>query len=147
MRKPREQRLPRSFFVYAVIYEHFYHSAVGIRELSELFSQAGVIAARAPAGEDVVTVSVAQYMRNYECSTYVKDIYVGETMKFVAMYTIPEGDLVDGNTVTFSSSDITDWESITLSTGDFKHCESGDALAKAADPEGYASAFSVYENN
>lgn len=92
-------------------------------------------------------MSVAQYMRNYECSTYVKDIYVGETMKFVAMYTIPEGDLVDGNTVTFSSSDITDWESITLSTGDFKHCESGDALAKAADPEGYASAFSVYENN
>ena len=49
--------------------------------------------------------------------------------------------------MTFSSSDITDWESITLSTGDFKHCESGDALAKAADPEGYASAFSVYENN
>lgn len=91
------------------------------------------------------TASVAQYMRNYECSKYVKDIYVGETMKFVAMYEIPEGDLADGNTVTFSASDITDWESITLSTGDFIHCESGEALAKAADPEGYASAMAARE--
>ncbi len=96
-------------------------------------------------GDVQKTASVAKYIRNYECSRYVKDIYVGESMKFVAMYEIPEGDLAAGNAVTFSASDITDWTSITLSTDDFKHCESGEALAKAADPEGYAAAMAARE--
>lgn len=78
------------------------------------------------------------YMGSYYYEDFLEDVYVGDSLKVVETFKIPNGDLTPGKTLTFSSSQIPDSDKISLLTDNIVPCSDSKTVAMAADPEGYA---------
>lgn len=89
--------------------------------------------------------AAAKFMPNYYYSSYIEDVYVGTSLQVAATFKIPEGDLAAGRTITLSDTQIPDAEALLLSTDDIQHFSSGEELAAAMDPEGYAQILASRE--
>ncbi|MBQ7970736.1 MAG: hypothetical protein IJ294_00060, partial [Clostridia bacterium] len=75
---------------------------------------------------------------NWYYSSYIEDVYIGEELKIIASFEIPENDLAPGRTVTLEDTQIPDAEKLRFSTDDFIHLNGFSEIAMAMDPEGYA---------
>lgn len=83
--------------------------------------------------------SVCKYTSGYYYSSYIEDVYVGTSIKVVATFKVPEGDLTAGKTITFADTQIPEIESIQMSTDDIQRFATPEEMAQAMDPEGYAA--------
>ena len=79
------------------------------------------------------------WMGSYYYSSTVEDVTLGSELKVATVFEIPEADLEEGRSITLSNSDIPSIEEIKLSTDDIVRCESAEAIAQEADPDGYAA--------
>ena len=79
-------------------------------------------------------------MPSYYYSEFIEELYIGNSLKVVDVFEIPEGDLTSGKEVTFSATRtrIPDIDQIKVTTDDFIHCASADEIAQKVDSEGYA---------
>lgn len=82
---------------------------------------------------------VAKDMSSYLYTSYIKDVYVGESMKVVATFKVPEGDLAAGKIITVEDSQLPDEELLELKTDDIVTLGSTEEIAKIVDPEGFAA--------
>lgn len=78
-----------------------------------------------------------RYLRSYYNGAYLKEVYVGDEVKFVETFEVPEGELEAGRSITISKSQIPDADKIRLTTDDIVFCDSPEEIAEKADPEGY----------
>ena len=75
-----------------------------------------------------------------------RDLYIGDSIKVVATFEIPQGELAEGRKIALSDSNIPEIENITLSSDDIIVCENVEEIAKAVDNEGYETvAFKMLE--
>lgn len=81
--------------------------------------------------------AACKYTINYYYGSYIRDVYVGDSMNVIATFYIPEGDLEPGKTVTLADSQIPGVERLVLSTDEFMHYGNSEDIAMAMDPEGY----------
>ncbi len=79
------------------------------------------------------------YMPNYYYSDYIEKVYIGDSLRVVDTFAIPEKDFEPGRTVTLSASRIPDIDQIKLTSDSFKRAENTAEIAQAIDPEGYES--------
>gem|GEM_PF-1161264 len=91
------------------------------------------------------TASAMEYMPNFYYSSYIKDVYLGTSVKVAATFYIPEGDLTAGKAITVSDSQIPGCESIFFYTDDVRFFDSGEEIAEAFDPDGHKEILSLYE--
>lgn len=77
------------------------------------------------------------FMRSYYSAIYLRDVKIGDSMKIVQTFTVPEADLAPGRKITIEKQQIPDINQILLSTDDIIHCKNIKEVAKKADPEGY----------
>ena len=87
--------------------------------------------------------SACKYTRNYYYGSYIKDVYVGESMNVVATFYIPEGELTESKTVTLEDHQIPGIHAVSFDTSDVVYYADGEEIAMAMDPEGYE--VSMYE--
>ena len=78
-----------------------------------------------------------KYASNYYYSSYIEDVYTGTSLKVVATFKIPEGDLAAGKSITLSDSQIPNLEDIRFATDDIQHFNSDEDIVKTFDPEAY----------
>lgn len=78
------------------------------------------------------------YMPSFYYSSYLEDVYVGDTLKVVETIKVPVGELSEGKEITLAKSQVPDIEKIRISTDDIQFCDSLEAIAEIVDPEGYA---------
>lgn len=81
--------------------------------------------------------AACKYTRNYYYGSYIRDVYVGESMNVAATFYIPEGDLEFGKTVTLEDTQIPGVETLSFSTDEFQRFATPEDIAMAIDPEGY----------
>ena len=81
--------------------------------------------------------AACKYTTNYYYGSYIRDVYVGESMNVVATFYIPQAELESGNTVTLEDHQIPGAEQLVLNTADFMYFSNSDEIAIAMDPEGY----------
>lgn len=84
---------------------------------------------------------LCDYATNYYYSSYIEDVYVGESLNVVATFRIPEGDLEAGKKITISDSQIPEVDALYFMTDDIQHFEGDKAIAEAMDAEGYKKAM------
>ena len=85
------------------------------------------------------TAIACKYASNYYYSGYIEDVYLDTSIKVIATFMVPEGDLVAGKTIKFKDTQIPEIESVNMSTDDIQRFATPQEMAKAIDPEGYAS--------
>lgn len=78
------------------------------------------------------------YMSSYYYSQYLETVYVGDSLKVVETFKIPEGDLAEGRTLTLSKTEIPEIDQIQMTTDDIVFCDSAEEIAQLVDPDGYA---------
>lgn len=81
---------------------------------------------------------MCKYMGNSYYSNYLKDVYVGDTLKVVETFEIPVSELEKGKEITFEHSKIADSSELVYLTDNITFCKNIYKLSKLADPEGYA---------
>ena len=79
------------------------------------------------------------YAPSYYYSSFIEDVYVGDSFKLALTFKVPEGDLKDSKEIVFSDSDLS-YEGIKFTTDDIVFCESAKEIGEKADAEGYAEA-------
>lgn len=79
------------------------------------------------------------FAENYYYSTTQKEVSMGASLKVVETFVIPEAELATGRTIALKNDWIKGTKKIKLSTDDIKHFNSDEEVAKAMDPDGYAS--------
>lgn len=82
------------------------------------------------------------FMRSYRylySEIDTEEIPTASSQKMLFTFEVHKDDLKKGKEVTFASSDIDDMEKLKVDSGTIKHAESHNAVAKAADPDGYAA--------
>ncbi len=83
---------------------------------------------------------------NYYYSGYIKDVYVGDQVKTLSTFKIPEGELAEGRDIALSLYGIPDSDKLKVSTDDIIFCDSEEAISELVDPEGYETAKHNYED-
>lgn len=78
-----------------------------------------------------------RYMKNYYNGAYLKEVNIGDSVKFVETFEIPAAELEAGRTIRISKSQIPDSDKIRLSTDQIVFCDSPEEIAQKVDPEGY----------
>ena len=91
------------------------------------------------------SIGACKYMASYYYSDFIEDVYMGSTLKVAETFEVPAADLESGRTITLENLHVEDFAEILLSTDIITHCESAEALAQAADPDGYAEAQRLRE--
>lgn len=81
--------------------------------------------------------SNTKYMPSYYESAYLKEVNVGESLKVVETFEIPEAELTPGKIVTFEKSQIEQFKNLSVRTDSFIKCKDAKEVAKQADPKGY----------
>lgn len=84
---------------------------------------------------------LCDYATSYYYSSYIEDVYTGESLDVVATFKIPTGDLEAGKKITISDDQIPEVDSIYFRTDDIQHFDSDEAIAQAIDPAGYNEAM------
>ena len=87
---------------------------------------------------DSTTVGNGEIMGSYYYSNYIEDLYIGDSMKVLSTYLVPEAELESGRTLSFDFSGIPDTGKLKMRTDDIIYCDSPVAIAELADAEGYA---------
>lgn len=78
------------------------------------------------------------FCRNLYFSDYLENVNVGQTLKVMETFLIPDVELEPGKTITFKSSEFEATEAeIIMDTDSIKTFKNGKELAKVADPDGY----------
>ena len=90
-------------------------------------------------------IGACTYLASYYYSDFIEDVYMGSELKVVETFEVPAADLEAGRSITIENYYVEDFDEILLSTDDITHCESAEALAKTADPEGLAEAQRLRE--
>ena len=83
--------------------------------------------------------SACDFTPNYYYSSYIEDVYTGTSIQVASTFKIPEADLEAGQTITLSDSQIPAEEPLEVSTDIIQHFSSGEEIAQAMDPDGYAA--------
>ena len=86
------------------------------------------------------------YTRNYRYTSYIQDVYVGDSVNIVATFYIPEGDLEGGKTVTLEDTQIPGAETLSFTTDEFLHFGTPEEIAMFADPEGYEQTIYLWSD-
>ncbi len=86
-----------------------------------------------------------KYFNSYYYSDFLEEIYVGNELKVLSTFKVPEGDLEAGRTMSFLPYGIPDGEKLKLNTDQIVFCDSAEEIAKAADPEGYKNYLHMNE--
>lgn len=84
-------------------------------------------------------------MPNYYSSDYLEDVYVGQSLKMVSVFKVPEGEFKTGEFFSVHPDGIPDEEKLVINTDDIQHFDSAEELAQAADPDGYAEMLLQHE--
>lgn len=92
------------------------------------------------------SAAACDYTKNYYYSSYIEDVYLGTSLKVIATFKVPEGDLAPGKVITFADSQIPGIEAIKISTDSIQRFATPEELAQAMDPEGYASEMLARED-
>jgi len=87
-----------------------------------------------------------RYFPNYYYSDYIKDVYVGDQVKAISSFKIPEGELKEGREISLSLYGIPDSDKLKVSTDDIISCDSLEAISELIDPEGFKTAQYNYED-
>ena len=90
-------------------------------------------------------IGTCAYLASYYYSDFIEDVYMGSELKVVETFEVPAADLEAGRSITIENYHVEDFDEILLSTDDITHCESAEALAQTADPEGFAEAQRLRE--
>ena len=90
-------------------------------------------------------IGACTYLASYYYSDFIEDVYMGSELKVVETFEVPAADLEAGRSITIENYHVEDFDEILLSTDDITHCESAEALAQTADPDGYAEAQRLRE--
>ena len=90
-------------------------------------------------------IGACTYLASYYYSDFIEDVYMGSELKVVETFEVPAADLEAGRSITIENYYVEDFDEILLSTDDITRCESAEALAKTADPEGLAEAQRLRE--
>lgn len=77
------------------------------------------------------------YAPSYYYSSFIEDVYVGDSIKLVLTFKIPEGDLTAGKSIVFSDSEMP-FDGIKMSTDDVVFCNSVEEVCEKGDAAGYA---------
>lgn len=91
------------------------------------------------------SAAACKYTSSYYYSSYIENVYLGSSIKVIATFKIPEGDLAPGKTITFSDYQIPGIDAILMSTDDIQHFSSAEKIAEAMDPAGYATEMKARE--
>ena len=83
----------------------------------------------------VINDSAAKFAASYYYDSALENIYIGDSMKVVATFKVPEGEFASGRTFTLSGSN--GCEDLKFRSDDIVHMSSGNAIAWDIDPEGY----------
>ena len=94
----------------------------------------------------VDSAAAAKFAKSYYYSSYVEDIYVGNTLKMMATLEVPEGDLAAGKTITFKNDGVPDMEKLAMTTDDIQYFATPEEMAQAIDPDGYAEEMLARED-
>ena len=85
-------------------------------------------------------VGVGRIFKNwYYKGDGIRDIYIGEDVKVMSTFIMPEAELAPGREITFETSKIPDIDEIRISTDEVVTCASPEEIAQAMDPEGLAA--------
>lgn len=84
-------------------------------------------------------------MPNYYSSDYIEDVYVGQTLKMVSVFKVPEGEFKTGVFFSVHPYGIPAEEKLVINTDDVKYFDSVEELAQTADPDGYAEMLRRHE--
>jgi len=79
-----------------------------------------------------------KYMSNYHYSDYLKDVYVGDTAKFVETFEVPIGEFESSKRIVLWKPQISKTEKFLMTTDDIVFADGKEEVAKLADPDGYA---------
>lgn len=79
------------------------------------------------------------YMSSYYYSDYLEDIFVGDSLKVVETFKIPQGDLAAGKDIKITKAQLPETEKIYISTDDIIYCDNAEKIAEKVDPDGYAA--------
>ncbi|MBQ7961089.1 MAG: hypothetical protein IJ289_00700 [Clostridia bacterium] len=82
---------------------------------------------------------VAKNMSSYVYTSYIEDVYVGESLKVVATFKVPAADLAPGKTIALEDSQLPNEEKLELITDSIQFKANTEEIAKVVDPEGYAA--------
>ena len=77
------------------------------------------------------------YAPSYYYSSYIEDLYVGNSQKLALTFEVPSGDLVAGKEISFYDSDLP-VDDLKMTTDDIVTCANAEEVCKLADPDGYA---------
>lgn len=91
------------------------------------------------------SIGACKYMASYYYSDFIEDVYMGSTLKVAETFEVPAADLESGRAITLENLHVEDFAEILLSTDGVTHCDSAEALAQMADPDGYAEAQRLRE--
>ncbi|MBR6897508.1 MAG: hypothetical protein IKN24_04985 [Lachnospiraceae bacterium] len=91
------------------------------------------------------TASALVYMPNFYYSTYIENVYLGNSINVAATFYIPSGDLVKGKTITISDSQIPDCNKILFYTDDIQFFNNPEDIAKKIDSKGYNETIKAFK--
>lgn len=87
--------------------------------------------------ESVITTTNKRLFQSYYHSQHIEDLYLGDSIKILTIFQIPEADLAAGRSVALRDSQIPEIGEIKFSTDILQHFDSPEAMAESIDPEGY----------
>lgn len=79
-------------------------------------------------------------MSSYYYSSFIENVYMGDTLKVAAVFEIPAADLASDRAISLADDQIPSIDGIKLSTNDIVRCASADEIAQNVDAEGYEHA-------
>ena len=80
----------------------------------------------------------ADYVDSYFYTSYLEDVYTGDSLKILYTFLVPKGDLKAGKEITLSDSHVPGIDGIKLMTDSIVTCKNAKQVAKKGDPKGYA---------
>ena len=80
---------------------------------------------------------VTDFMQSYYYSDYLKEVFVGDSIKVVETFKIPMGDLDAGKNITFEKQQLEKSETLLMTTDDILFIDGAEELAKLVDTESY----------
>lgn len=91
-------------------------------------------------------LSESKLLGSYYHSSYIENIYSGDSLKMLLTFEVPEGDLEPGKEISLDVSGIPGCDKLELSSDDIVHCASAEEVAQKADPDGYAAEMQKRED-
>lgn len=89
--------------------------------------------------------SCCDWIPSYYSSDYLEDIYMGESLKVVSTFKVPMAEFDNGERIDVCPYGIPRDEELYYRADQVQFFDSADALAQAADPEGYARIQALHE--